>query len=132
MCRLSISRVIGVPARRAPRPMWWSRLLWRRVTLPPGSISVVADPVVGRDDRPGRHSFRSGAIGLHRGAPVEGAVRQHGVVVAGESVQLVLQPGGCGRRRLCGEPFLLGLVEPFHLAAGLRMVGPGMADPDAA
>src|SRR5215203_1825364 len=27
-----------VPASRAPRPMWCSRLLWRTVTLPPLSI----------------------------------------------------------------------------------------------
>jgi hypothetical protein len=27
---------------------------------------------------------------------------------------------------LRGQPLLLGLVEPFHLAAGLRMVGPRM------
>ena len=37
--------------------------------------------------------------------------------------------GGAGLR---GEPFLEGLVEPFHLAAGLRMIGPGVADPDPA
>jgi hypothetical protein len=33
---------------------------------------------------------------------------------------------------LRSQPFLEGLVKPFHLAAGLRMVGPGVADPDPA
>ena len=31
----------GVPASRAPRPMWCSRLLWRTVTEPPASILSV-------------------------------------------------------------------------------------------
>jgi hypothetical protein len=73
-----------------------------------------------------------GHIRLGRGAATEGAVRPDGVVVAGEPVQLALQPGhrcgGC----LGGQPFLLGLVEPFHLAAGLRVVGPGMGGADPA
>ena len=41
LCRSSVSKLIGVPARRAPRPMWCSRLLWRTVTLPQRSILSV-------------------------------------------------------------------------------------------
>ena len=33
---------------------------------------------------------------------------------------------------LVGEPFFEGLVEAFYLAAGLRMVGAGVAEADAA
>jgi hypothetical protein len=70
---------------------------------------VGPDPVVGGDDRAGGDGFGAGGVGLRRGAAAERPVGADRVVVAGESVQLVLQPGGCGRRRLCGEPFLLGL-----------------------
>jgi hypothetical protein len=57
-------------------------------------------------------------------------VRPLGVVVAAEAVELGLElsqgPGpGPG-----GEPLLEGLVEPFHLAAGLGVVGPGVPEPD--
>jgi hypothetical protein len=54
-----------------------------------------------------------------------------GVVVAGEPVELAFQPGQRRGPRLGGQPFLLGLVEPFHLAAGLRMVGPGVVELDS-
>ena len=127
-----MSRLIGVPASRAPRPMWCSRLSWRRVTAPQRSIFVVSDPVVGGDDRAGGNGFGSGRIGLGGGAPAQRAVRPDGVVVGLEPVQLVLQPDQGGGRGLGPQPFLLGLVEPFHLAAGLGMVGPGMMQPDAA
>jgi hypothetical protein len=58
-------------------------------------------------------------------------VRSDSVVVAGEPVELVLQPGHRGGAGLGGQPFLLGLVEPLDLAAGLGMVGPGVAESDA-
>jgi hypothetical protein len=51
-----------------------------------------------------------------------------GVVVAGELVELALQRPDRGGGRLRCQPFLLGLVEPFHFAAGLRMVGPGVVE----
>jgi hypothetical protein len=54
-----------------------------------------------------------------------------GVVVAAKSVQLALQLFDGGRGWLGGQPLLLGLVEPLHLAAGLRMPGPGVVEPDA-
>jgi hypothetical protein len=55
-------------------------------------------------------------------------MRPDGVVVADKPVELALQPAHGGRGRLCSQPFLLGLVEALHLAAGLRMVGPGMSE----
>jgi hypothetical protein len=95
-----------------------------------GVDGVVADPVVGGDFDPGGDRFGSGGIGLGRGAPVQCAVGSDGVVVAGEPVELALQSAQGGRRRLGGQPFLLGLVEPFDFAAGLRMVGPGVVEFD--
>ena len=38
-------------------------------------------------------------------------------------VELVLQVGEVFRGGLLGEPFLLGLVESFDLALGLRVAG---------
>jgi hypothetical protein len=45
---------------------------------------------------------------------------------------LALQNDQGGGWRLRGQPLLLGLVEPFDLPAGLGVVGPGVAEPDAA
>jgi hypothetical protein len=42
--------------------------------------------------------------------------------------QLALQHAEAGRCGLGAEPLLHGLVEPLDLAAGLRVVGPGMGD----
>jgi hypothetical protein len=55
-------------------------------------------------------------------------VGSHGVVVAAEPVQLslqVVQSVGWWRG---GQPLLLGLVEAFDLAAGLRVVGPAVVE----
>jgi hypothetical protein len=49
----------------------------------------------------------------------------HPVVVVGELVEQCLELGQGGGGMGC-EPFLLGLVETLDLAAGLRMVGPGV------
>ncbi len=46
MSRSSMSRMMRVPSRVRPRPMWCRWPLWRRVTLP-SSDAVVADAVVG-------------------------------------------------------------------------------------
>ncbi len=54
-----------------------------------------------------------------------------GVVVAGEGVELRLEPADGGRSRLAGEPFLERLMEPFDLAAGLWVIRAGMAEHDA-
>jgi hypothetical protein len=51
-------------------------------------------------------------------------------VVAGEGVELGLQGGDVAGGGLAGEPFLQRLVEPLDLAAGLRVVGPGMPEAD--
>jgi hypothetical protein len=59
-------------------------------------------------------------------------MRPDGVVVGLEPVQLVLQPDQSGGPGLSPQPFLLGLMEPFSLAAGLRMVRPGVVQPDPA
>ena len=53
------------------------------------------------------------------------------VVVAPEPGQLALQAGDGLRWWLCGEPFLLGLLEAFHFALGLGVVGSGVVEPDS-
>jgi hypothetical protein len=63
---------------------------------------------------------------------VEGAVRPHGVVGAAEGVELALQFDDGVGAGLRGQPVLLGPVEAFNLAAGLRVVGPGVGEDDAA
>jgi hypothetical protein len=93
---------------------------------------VVSDPVVGGDDRAAWNGFGPGLIGLGGGAPAQRAMRPDGVVVGLEPVQLVLQPDQSGGPGLSPQPFLLGLMEPFSLAAGLRMVRPGVVQPDPA
>jgi hypothetical protein len=62
---------------------------------------------------------------------VDGSVGSGFVVVGAESEQLAGERGGRGCWGLGGEPFLLGLVEPFDLPAGLRMVGAGVVEADA-
>jgi hypothetical protein len=54
-----------------------------------------------------------------------GPMWAHPVVVVGELVGQCLELGQGGGGMGC-EPFLLGLVETLDLAAGLRMVGPGV------
>jgi hypothetical protein len=44
---------------------------------------------------------------------------------------LVVEAGDGPGGWLGGEPLLLGLLEPLHLPAGLRVVGPGVVEPDA-
>jgi hypothetical protein len=58
------------------------------------------------------------------GLSVERAVGSVGVVGVDELVELVLERSDRGGRVLFGEELLLGLVEPFDLPAGLRVVGP--------
>ena len=55
----------------------------------------------------------------------------HGVVGVAEPVELALRVGQGGWRGLLGQPLLLGLVEALDLSAGLRVVGPGVVEPDA-
>src|SRR5688572_23238211 len=93
---------------------------------------VGPNPVVGGDDRAAWNGFGAALIGLGGGAPAQRAMRPDGVVVGLEPVQLVLQPDQSGGPGLSPQQFLLGLMEPFHLAAGLRMVRPRMMQPDPA
>lgn len=80
----------------------------------------MADPVVaGVEPVPGRGGLGAGEVGLDQGAPVQGAVRPDGVVVAAELIELGLESGDGGGAGLAVEPLLDGLVEPFDLPAGL-------------
>jgi hypothetical protein len=74
----------------------------------------------------------AGVPGGCRGAAADGPVRAFVVAVAGEGVELGLQPADGGGGVLAGEPFFQGLVEALDLAAGLRVVGAGAAvgDPE--
>src|SRR5262245_13990369 len=94
---------------------------------------VLADPAVGGngDLRPGGESFDPGGVGGGWCLAADGPVGPAGVVVGGEAVELGLQGVDGGYRPLAGEPFLQGLVEAFDLAAGLGVVGPGVAVGDA-
>ncbi len=51
------------------------------------------------------------------------------VVEVAEGVELGLELFEGGGWGLTGEPFLQGLVEAFHFAAGLGVVGAGVAGP---
>jgi hypothetical protein len=55
-------------------------------------------------------------------------VRSLVVVVGDEGVELGLQRPDGRRRGAGGEPVLQGLVEPFDLAAGLGVIGPGVPE----
>ena len=92
---------------------------------------VVTDAVMGVvQGQAGRDGLGPGLVGLDRGAPAKGAVGPLGVVVQPELVQLGLQLGHGAGPRLGREPLLLGLMERFDLAAGLRVVGAGVVEPD--
>jgi hypothetical protein len=52
-------------------------------------------------------------------------------VVGLEGVELGLELLDGGRAGVAGQPFLEGLVEAFDLAAGLRVIRPGVAHGDA-
>ena len=108
--------------------MWCSRLLWRRGDGAASIDGVVADSIVRRDLDPGGDSFRFRGIGLVGRASSQHPVGRLGVVAAGGLVKLALQRPDRRSGRLDCQPFLLGLVEPFHFAAGLRVVGPGMVE----
>jgi len=97
-----------------------------------GVDGVGANPVVGVDEWPVGDGFGAGSEGFGGGVSLQCPVRALGVVVAGEAVQLGLEGFDRGGGFLFGEPFLLGLVEPFDLAAGLGVVGAGVvkADPE--
>ncbi len=135
MLRSAISRVTRVPASSLPRPMWCSRLSWRRVTLPASSTVSWRTRWWGLIERPGGDGLGPGGVDLGGGVAFECPVRSHrccSALAKRSSWRLefvrVVRAGSLG-----GEPFLLGLLESFDLAAGLRMVGRGSGpEPDSA
>jgi hypothetical protein len=122
-----------VPAQRRPMPMWWSRLLWRRVSLPSVSMRSRRTRKCSLMRMPWRAGMARGRVfqASAGSAAADGPVRPCGVVVGGELVELGLQAADSDGGVLSGEPFFQGLVEALDLAAGLRVVGPGMAVGDS-
>src|SRR5215831_6573068 len=96
-----------VPAQRRPVPMWWSRLLWRKGELAVGVGAVAADAEVLADADALACWYGAGAglPGGCWGAAADGPVRPLVVVIAGEAVELGLQPADGGGGVLAGEPF---------------------------
>src|SRR5438876_10608334 len=62
-------------------------------------------------------------VRLQGRAPPKSPVRAHVVVVVGEDVELALELRERGGGRLLGQVALERLVQPLHLAAGLRVIG---------
>ena len=103
------------------------------VITPELSMAVVANAVVtGVDRGAGGDGFRPSAVGLVGSAPVQSAVRPGLVGVAAEGVQERLELAHGDWSRLAIEPLLHSLMEALHLPAGLRMVGAGVDERDAA
>ena len=128
MSRPLISIRMGVRAWVRPTPMWCSRPLWRRVSLP--SVSMMSRRtracgwVLGEVARGG---FGPGLVGSRWGAPVEGAVRPAAVVVGEKLVAEGLQFGqGLRVAAAAREPFLQRLLEAFYFAAGGGVVRLGV------
>ena len=94
------------------------------------AVAADAEVLADADALPCRYGPGAGVPGRPGGAAADGPVRPAGVVVGGEGIQLGLQFGDGGGRVLAGEPFFEGLVEALDLAAGLRVVGPAVAEPD--
>src|SRR5215207_4018203 len=128
------SRMTWVPAWVRPMPMWRSRPATRRVTVPDLSILScrIRSWVSLLRSAPGV-ALGPGAVGHGRGRAMrQGAVRAAPVVLLGEGVEQGLELGDAGRLLLLGgQPLLEGLLEPFHLAAGGGVVGPGVLLHDA-
>jgi len=98
-----------------------------------GVDGVAADTEVlaDADALPGRYRAGPGVPGGLGRLTADAAVRPLSAVVGGEGVQLGLQGGRGGSGVLAGEPFLQRLVQPLDLPAGLRVVGPAVAQGDA-
>jgi len=93
--------------------------------------AVLADSIVGGRGRSLGSCLEAGVEGDQGGTAVEGAMRALLVVVAAKGVELELEHGDRGRRRLFGEEPFEGLVEAFDLAAGLGVVGSRVLGLDA-
>jgi hypothetical protein len=106
--------------------------------VPKGQLAVgidlvVADPEVAVDERDAAGGrFGPGRVGLGGGMAADGAVWPDVVVIVAEGVQLPLQFVGGACAGLGGQPLLLGLMKALDLAAGLQVVGPGVAEEHAA
>jgi hypothetical protein len=94
------------------------------------AVAADAEVLADADALPRRQGAGAGVPGGCWGAAADGPVWPCGVVVGGELVELGLQAAGGGGQVVAGEPFLQGLVEALDLAAGLRVVGAAMAEPD--
>ena len=117
---------MGVWAWRRPMPMWWSRPLWRSVTVPPASMWSCrmrqgAGLVVG-----GELCFGQSHVDVGGHAAADAAVGSVVVVGFGEFVELGLQLGQGGGWALGSQPAFEGLLEAFDFAAGLGVAGPGV------
>ena len=77
---------------------------------------------MGGDYGAGGGGVGSAYLGLDWSVSVQGAVWSALVVVDAELVAKVLEVSDRGRG-MCGEPFLLSLVDALHFSAGLRVVG---------
>jgi hypothetical protein len=120
MWRPLISIRMGVRAWVRPMPMWCSRPLWRRVSLPSASMMSRRTRACGSaGGEAAGLAFGSGLVGSGGGAAVQGAVRPAAVVVDNKGVAEGFQLGDRGGLlRLGPEPLLQGLLEPFDFAAG--------------
>lgn len=97
-----------------------------------GVGAVGADPVVGAGRAVAGGGLGPGGVGGGRGGAVrQAAVRAPGVADDGEGVEQGLQLGrGAGRKGLCAEPVLEGLLEAFGFPLGLRVAGRAVLLPD--
>ena len=89
---------------------------------------VVAEAEVAPCAGAGRQRPGCGPVRLAGRGPADRPVWPLLVVGEAEGVELSLQPGEVGGRRLLPEPTLEGLVEALDLALGLRVAGRTVLD----
>jgi hypothetical protein len=94
------------------------------------AVAADAEVLADADALPGGDGAGPGVPGSCWGAAADGSVGPGGVVAGGELVELGLQAADGGGQVVAGEPFLQGLVEALDLAAGLRVVGAAVTEPD--
>ncbi len=82
---------------------------------------VVAEPEVAPAARARRQRLRRRPVRLARRPAADRPVRPLLVVDVAEGVELGLESGEVGRRRLPTQPTLQGLLEALDLALGLRV-----------
>ena len=84
-----------------------------------GVEAVSANAVVELGLSQGRRGFKASMESLQRGAAIKSSVWSLLFVDGAKGIKLQLQVGKGVSRRLFGQEELQGLVEAFHLAAGL-------------